>query len=126
MDQIHPRDRYDLDDYTRGVTPATFADVTNSAALARRVVRSHELPTRASALILARALLAISRRLLAAEDAHTDTRLAVACHVAAADAGEDPTPADLLAALTKAGQPIGDDMLAHGRAEHTAATAAPW
>ncbi|RMB83675.1 hypothetical protein [Streptomyces shenzhenensis] len=126
MDQIHPRDRYDLDDYTRGITPATFADVTNAAALARKTLRSNDIPPRATALSLARALLAVSRRLLAAEDAHTDTRLAVACHVAAADAGDDPTPADLLATLTKAGQPLGDDMLAHGRAEHTAATAAPW
>jgi len=124
MERIHPIDRADLTAYTRAAAPATFSDVTNAAALAEKTLRTADTSP-STARVLARSLLATARRLLDAQDAIDATRAAVARHVAAADAGDDPTAADLLAALAEAGQPIDADTLAASTAEH-AAEAVNW
>ncbi|MFF4751797.1 hypothetical protein [Streptomyces sp. NPDC001270] len=125
MDPIHPTDHADLTAYTHNTVAATFADVTNAAALAAKTIRTSDTPPRATGRILARALLATARRMLDVQTALDNTRAAIARHVAAADDGEDPSTADLLAILAEAGQPIGADTLANGAAEH-AAKAVAW
>ncbi|MFD8611042.1 hypothetical protein [Streptomyces sp. NPDC059631] len=125
MDRIHPTDRADLTQYTRAAAPATFADVTNAAALAEKTLRTPDTPPASTARILARAHLAAARRLLNTQAALDTARAAIARHVAAADAGDDPAPADLLAALTAAGQPITSAELDAARAQH-AAEAVTW
>lgn len=68
---------------------------------------------------------AVAARLLAVEDELADIRRTVARHVAAADAGDDPTAADLLADLRRAGHPLGEAELDAARALH-AAQAVTW
>ncbi|WP_329622956.1 hypothetical protein OG357_23105 [Streptomyces sp. NBC_01255] len=116
MDPINTTDRLDLQHYTRRVAATQFYETVNAAALAQTVLEKRT-PDNGTVYVLARHLLGTARALLAALDALTDTQLAIACHVAASDDGEDPTTADLLAALAKAGQPIGKTMLAAGMAE---------
>lgn len=116
MNPINTTDRMDLQHYTRRVPTAEFVETVNAAALASTVLEKRT-PDAGTVYVLARHLLGTARALLAACDALTDTRFAIACHVAAEDDGEAPTTTDLLAVLAKVGQPLSDDMLAHGRAE---------
>ncbi|MFE5985514.1 hypothetical protein ACFQ63_38250, partial [Streptomyces wedmorensis] len=109
-------DRMDLQHYTRRFPAAEFVETVNAAALASTVLEKRT-PDAGTVYVLARHLLGTARALLAVRDALTDTQFAIACHVAAEDDGEAPTTTDLLDGLAKAGQPLSDDMLAHGRAE---------
>ncbi|MEU2120036.1 hypothetical protein ABZ567_31365 [Streptomyces sp. NPDC016459] len=116
MEPINSTDRLDMQRYTRRVPPAEFFETVNAAALAETVL-TKRTPGPDTVYVLARNLLGAARALLAVRDALTDTQFAIACHVAEVSNGEDPTFADLLATLTKVGQPVTEDMLAHGRAE---------
>lgn len=71
------------------------------------------------------ATLPILRRLLEVEEQLAATRGAIARHVAASDAGDDPAPADLLADLDCVEAPLDADDLEHARALHNA-TAVMW
>lgn len=73
----------------------------------------------------AHALPAVAARLLAVESDLATLRRTVAMHAARADAGEDPTTADLLTALDRAGVSIRRDVTeaaATLTAMHTAET----
>lgn len=63
---------------------------------------------------------ALAARLLAVEDELAATRRTVARHVAAADAGNDPIPSDLLTDLHHAGHPLDEADLDAARDFHKA------
>ncbi|MGW8988686.1 hypothetical protein ACWGRF_01925 [Streptomyces zhihengii] len=68
----------------------------------------------------------VLRRLLDVEDELAATRNAIARHAAAADAGDDPAPCDLLADLDRAGHGIDETALDIARALHAAEAVTRW
>lgn len=125
LSSLHPVDLADLTDYTRGHKPATLGELCNAAALANRTVRHRTPLTPRGEHALSAAVLGAVRRLLDVEAELATVRMLIASHVAEADAGDDPTPADLLAALDRHRAPLTADELAAARALH-AAQAVTW
>jgi hypothetical protein len=121
---LHPTDLADLNAAARLRPAATVAEVAGLAVTAERYSRTVHCPPQFSRS-LAVGTLATIRRLLNVEQQLAATRAAIAAHVAADDAGDDPIPTDLLDALAHAGCALDADELGTARTLHTA-TAVTW
>lgn len=123
MQRLTPSQFDDLAQDTQGRPAADPSHLLALADAARKATVDHR-GTLAGRL--AHGSLATMRRLLDVEAELAATRDAIARHVAAADAGDDPAPCDLLDDLARAGHGIDETALDIARALHDAEAVTRW